>query len=209
MARYRCEIDSKLIRERRVPYLGNYCLAPGFRFDKHTAQSRNDDVPQNRPGDCFRSVGSKLRQLRRKSLLIASRPNEFAKCARPPIPTPKPAADATPSAQRLSGKNVMSAAADWSRWPLGTRFRIVDTDEVFQIDDYGSALIGTGTIDLYKTNRLAMRRWGVRSVDIDILEWGSTEKSLEVLAPRKRKPACPPDDPRALEGVEVAISTSF
>jgi len=89
---------------------------------------------------------------------------------------------------RLSGKNVMSAASDWSHWPLGTKFRIVDTDEVFQIDDYGSALIGTGTIDLYKANRFAMRKWGVRSVDIDILEWGSKEKSLEGLAPRKRNP---------------------
>lgn len=89
---------------------------------------------------------------------------------------------------RLSGKNVMSAAADWSRWPLGTKFRIVDTHEVFQIDDYGSALIGTRTIDLYKTNRFAMTKWGVRSVDIDVLEWGSTQKSLEVLAPRKGNP---------------------
>ena len=87
---------------------------------------------------------------------------------------------------RLSGKNVMSAASDWSRWPLGTKFRIVGTDDVFKIDDYGSALIGTGTIDLYKTNRLAMRKWGVRSVDIDVLEWGSPKRSLEVLAPRKR-----------------------
>lgn len=87
---------------------------------------------------------------------------------------------------RLSGKEVKSAAADWSRWPLGTKFRIADTDEVFEIDDYGSALIGTGTIDLYKTNRLAMKRWGVRSVDIDVIEWGSREKSLEVLNPRKK-----------------------
>jgi 3D (Asp-Asp-Asp) domain-containing protein len=87
---------------------------------------------------------------------------------------------------RLSGKNVMSAAADWSRWPLGTKFRIVDTDEVFRIDDYGSALIGTATIDLYKTNRLAMNQWGVRRVDIDVIEWGSSEKSLEVLAPRSK-----------------------
>jgi 3D (Asp-Asp-Asp) domain-containing protein len=86
---------------------------------------------------------------------------------------------------RLSGKNVMSAAADWSRWPLGTKFRILDTNEVFQIDDYGSALIGTGTIDLYKTNRLAMNKWGVRKVDIDVIEWGSKEKSLKVLATRK------------------------
>jgi len=89
---------------------------------------------------------------------------------------------------RLSGKNVRSAAADWSHWPLGTKFRIVETDEVFQIDDYGSALIGTGTIDLYKTTRLAMQKWGVRRVDIDVIEWGSKEKSLKVLAPRKKNP---------------------
>ena len=89
---------------------------------------------------------------------------------------------------KLSGKNVMSAASDWSRWPLGTKFRIVGTDDVFKIDDYGSALIGTDTIDLYKTNRLAMRKWGVRSVDIDVIEWGSKEKSLQVLAPRRKNP---------------------
>ena len=87
---------------------------------------------------------------------------------------------------RLSGCDVISAAADWSRFPLGTKFRIVDTNEVFQIDDYGGALVGTNTIDLYKTNRLAMRKWGVRCVDIDILEWGSDERSLYVLAPRAR-----------------------
>jgi 3D (Asp-Asp-Asp) domain-containing protein len=89
---------------------------------------------------------------------------------------------------RLSSKNVKSAAADWSRWPLGTKFRIVGTDEVFQVDDYGSALIGTGTIDLYKTNRLAMNKWGVRRVDIDVIEWGSPERSLEVLGPRAQNP---------------------
>jgi len=87
---------------------------------------------------------------------------------------------------RLSGSNVISAASDWSRFPLGTKFRIVDTNEVFQIDDYGSALIGSNTIDLYKPSRLEMRRWGMRHVDIDILEWGSNERSLAVLAPRSR-----------------------
>jgi 3D (Asp-Asp-Asp) domain-containing protein len=91
---------------------------------------------------------------------------------------------------RLSGKNVQSAAADWSHYPLGTKFRIIDTNEVFQIDDYGTALIGTDTIDLYKTNRLAMRKWGVRHVDIDILEWGSPAQSLHVLAPRARNRIC-------------------
>jgi 3D (Asp-Asp-Asp) domain-containing protein len=87
---------------------------------------------------------------------------------------------------RLSGSNVMSAASDWSRYPLGTRFQIVGTSDRYMIDDYGGALIGTNTIDLYKTSRSAMRAWGVRRVDIDILQWGSKEQSLKVLGPRKR-----------------------
>ncbi len=85
---------------------------------------------------------------------------------------------------RLSGQHVMSAASDWSRFPLGTHFRIADTNEEYIIDDYGTALIGTDTIDLYKANRLAMKHWGVRHVDIAILEWGSEEESLKVLGPR-------------------------
>lgn len=87
---------------------------------------------------------------------------------------------------RLAGANVMSAAADWSRFPLGTRFQIVGTSDRYVIDDYGGALIGTSTIDLYKTSRAAMRAWGVRHVDIDIIEWGSKEQSLKVLNPRRK-----------------------
>src|SRR6478672_7363516 len=34
----------------------------------------------------------------------------------------------------LSGRHVMSAAADWSRFPLGTRFKICSTREEFIID---------------------------------------------------------------------------
>jgi len=80
----------------------------------------------------------------------------------------------------------MSAAADWSRFPLGTRFQIVGTQDRYVIDDYGGALVGTNTIDLYKANRRAVRLWGVRRVDIDILEWGSKQQSLKVLAPRRK-----------------------
>ena len=87
---------------------------------------------------------------------------------------------------RLSGSDVMSAASDWSRFPLGTRFQIVGTSDRYVIDDYGGALIGTNTIDLYKSNRVAMRQWGVRHVDIDILSWGSREQSLKVLNPRRK-----------------------
>src|SRR6266702_7602157 len=84
----------------------------------------------------------------------------------------------------LSGRHVMSAASDWSRYPLGTRFRLADTNEEYVIDDYGGALVGTDTIDLYKPSRLEMKQWGVRHVDIDILQWGSEEQSLKVLTPR-------------------------
>jgi 3D (Asp-Asp-Asp) domain-containing protein len=87
---------------------------------------------------------------------------------------------------RLSGRHLMSAASDWSRFPLGTRFRIADTSEEYIIDDYGTALVGTETIDLYKPSRLDMRRWGVRHVDIDVLQWGSEEESLKVLATRTK-----------------------
>ena len=86
----------------------------------------------------------------------------------------------------LSGHHVMSAASDWSRFPLGTRFKIVSTREEFIIDDYGTALVGTSTIDLYKPTKLQMKRWGVRTVDIDILQWGSEEQSLKVLGPRAK-----------------------
>jgi len=88
----------------------------------------------------------------------------------------------------LSGRHVMSAASDWSRFPLGTRFRICSTREEFIIDDYGTALVGTNTIDLYKPTKLEMKRWGVRNVDIDVLQWGSEEKSLQVLGPRAKHP---------------------
>ena len=86
----------------------------------------------------------------------------------------------------LSGRRVMSAASDWSRYPLGTRFKIVGTNDEYIIDDYGTALVGTNTIDLYKPSRLEMKRWGVRRVDIDVLQWGSRDQSLKVLGPRKK-----------------------
>lgn len=87
---------------------------------------------------------------------------------------------------RLKTGNVKSAAADWSRWPLGTRFRIVETNQEYVVDDYGSAMVGTGTIDLFKASSREMDRWGVRHVTIEIIEWGSPEKSLEILSSRKK-----------------------
>jgi 3D (Asp-Asp-Asp) domain-containing protein len=83
---------------------------------------------------------------------------------------------------------VKSAASDWSRYPLGTRFKILTTGEVYEVCDYGSALVHKNTIDLYKGSRREMRKWGARNVVIKILHWGSPEKSRQLLAPRSRSP---------------------
>jgi len=87
---------------------------------------------------------------------------------------------------RLRYGQVRSAAADWSRYPLGTVFRIGGSPEIYEIDDYGSALVGKNTIDLYKPTAQSMRQWGVRQVEIEVIAWGSLEKSLKVLEPRAR-----------------------
>ena len=84
----------------------------------------------------------------------------------------------------LKSGRVASAAADWSRYPVGTKFRIVETGQEYIVDDYGSALVGTGTIDLYKTTDAQVDRWGVRHVTIEILKWGSPKRSLEILRER-------------------------
>lgn len=72
---------------------------------------------------------------------------------------------------------VNSAAADWARWPCGTIFRIRATGEIYEVDDYGFALSGRNTIDLYKPSKREMREWGVRRVTIEILHWGNPWKS--------------------------------
>lgn len=87
---------------------------------------------------------------------------------------------------RLQYGDVKSAACDWSRWPVGTVFRIQETGETFEVDDYGWALAGTNTIDLYKPSRAAMNSWGVRRVNIEIVQWGDVDRSLSILNPRTK-----------------------
>ena len=83
-----------------------------------------------------------------------------------------------------------SAASDWSWLPVGTRFRMICTGRKYVIEDYGTALVGRRTIDLFCPSRGLMNQWGMRHVEIEILEWGSPRKSLEVLAERRRHPQC-------------------
>ena len=74
-----------------------------------------------------------------------------------------------------------SAAADWSRWPAGTVFRLLSTGQVYRVDDYGWALAGRNTIDLYMANRQEMNAWGARNESIQILQWGDPRESLSLL----------------------------
>lgn len=81
---------------------------------------------------------------------------------------------------------LKSASADWGRWPAGTIFRVIPTGETYIVDDYGWAIAGTNTIDLYKPTRSDMNGWGVRRVDIQVLEWGDSRASYRTLLPRAR-----------------------
>ena len=88
---------------------------------------------------------------------------------------------------KLKFGDVRSAAADWSVYPVGTTFKVQGEPYVYVIDDYGSALVGTRTLDLYKPTAASMRSWGVRKVNIDVLEWGSYQRSLAILKGRDSK----------------------
>ena len=52
-----------------------------------------------------------------------------------------------------------------------------------------------------------MKEWGVRNVDIHVVKWGSTERSLEILTPRvKKAPHIAQMIQEIKQGSEVAIT---
>jgi 3D (Asp-Asp-Asp) domain-containing protein len=97
--------------------------------------------------------------------------------------------NATGTNLRYSNK-VRSAAADWSFYPVGTVFRVKGMPQLYVVDDYGSALTGTGTIDMYQPSREMMNLWGRRNVEISVVQWGSFERSAEILKDRVKYPHC-------------------
>lgn len=85
---------------------------------------------------------------------------------------------------------VRSAAADWSFYPVGTTFRIRGLPYLYVVDDYGSALLGTGTVDIYKPNKDVMNVWGRRTVELTVVQWGSFTRSAELLRQRTSYDHC-------------------
>ena len=65
-------------------------------------------------------------------------------------------------------------------------FRVVETGELYEVDDIGWALSGRNTIDLYKPSKSAMNSWGSRMVNIEVLKWGEDRDSQRVLAKRTK-----------------------
>ncbi len=76
---------------------------------------------------------------------------------------------------------IGSAAADWSRWPAGTVFRLLSTGQNYRVEDYGWALSGRNTIDLYMANQREMNSWGAREETIQVVKWGDPQESLQFL----------------------------
>jgi 3D (Asp-Asp-Asp) domain-containing protein len=99
--------------------------------------------------------------------------------------TSKRAAKTPRSVKRAVGVSrppqIGSAAADWSRWPAGTVFRLLSTGQNYRVEDYGWALSGRNTIDLYMANQREMNSWGAREEAIEILQWGDPQESLQFL----------------------------
>lgn len=85
---------------------------------------------------------------------------------------------------------VRSAAADWSIYPLGTTFKIKGLPHTYFVDDYGSALVGTNTIDIYHPSLKLMRKWGTRPVEITIIRMGDWERSAALLKGRRGHRHC-------------------
>jgi len=91
-------------------------------------------------------------------------------------------------------KRDKSIAADLSIFPIGTKLKIGDI--VYEVDDYGSALIHekekhVPTIDIYKPTRSQMNKWGVKYfTNVEVVEWGSYEQSAKLLKDRLRYSHC-------------------
>ncbi len=97
----------------------------------------------------------------------------------------------TASMTILKYGKVRSVAADWSRLPLGTKFKIKGKPGItYVVDDYGSALVGTNTIDMFYPTLKGMRNWGTRNVTIQIIQMGSWERSARLLKGRTKYKHC-------------------
>ncbi|MEM9481751.1 MAG: hypothetical protein AAGA58_19045 [Verrucomicrobiota bacterium] len=78
---------------------------------------------------------------------------------------------------------VRSASADWSKFPVGTRFRLVGdpSQQEYVIDDFAEFLVGSNAVELALPSEKESLAWGSRNIVLEILNWGSFEKSMTII----------------------------
>ncbi len=86
----------------------------------------------------------------------------------------------------LRATGLRSAAANWAHFPVGTEFVMIRTGERFVVEDYGIALTGKATIDIYVPEKKAIQEWGVRHEIIRITKVGDWTESLRILEKTKQ-----------------------
>lgn len=107
----------------------------------------------------------------------------------------------------LKYSSVRSAGADWSVYPVGTTFKIKGLPHTYVVDDYGSSLVGTNTIDIFHPSLHGMREWATRNVEIHVVRWGSWERTVNLLKGRTRHDHCArmyANAKRRMAGAEMA-----
>ena len=108
-------------------------------------------------------------------------PKRAPRTTRPVKRAAKPTRNVKRAVAGYKRPQIGSAAADWSRWPAGTVFRLLSTGQNYRVEDYGWALSGRNTIDLYMANQREMNDWGARAETIEVLKWGDPQESLKFL----------------------------
>lgn len=108
----------------------------------------------------------------------------------------------------LKYDQVRSAAADWSKYPVGTKFRIKGLPYLYVIDDYGSALANTNTIDIFHPTLGGIKEWGLRTIEIDIVQWGSWDRTLALLKGRQSHWHCRDMYANARKKVESGLAAA-
>jgi 3D (Asp-Asp-Asp) domain-containing protein len=91
-------------------------------------------------------------------------------------------------------KAESSIATSWDQFPVDTKLKI--GGNIYTVTDYGKFILKAGkypvpTVDVYQPSKSDMREWGVRYFDdVEIVQMGSYEKSLEILKDRLRYKQC-------------------
>lgn len=78
---------------------------------------------------------------------------------------------------RYQSGAISSAAADWSRFPAGTIFRVLATGELYEVDDFTEDVVGRNLLLLYKPAAARAGDQAERQVTVEIVTWGSPKDS--------------------------------